>query len=141
MRIPGTFVAATLLALGATCLTLAADPRRLAGSYVWDQRGKSGDLEALFTATGEKQWDVAFHFTFKDEDHVYSGTAEGSLTDGEMKGRVLNEQKSRAFTFKGSFADGAFSGTHAEEEDGGELQTGTLTLREVAAASPAPRRE
>ncbi len=138
MRIPKTFVAAILLSLGASSLIQAAEPRRLKGAYVWDPRGKSGDLEALFTATGEKQWDVAFHFTFKDEDQVYSGTAEGSLTDGAMKGRVLNEQESRAFTFKGSFADGAFSGTHAEEEDGGERATGTLTLREVAAAPASP---
>jgi hypothetical protein len=114
----------------------AGESRRLKGGFAWNQRDKTGDLEAVFTPTGDKKWDVAFHFTFRDEKHVYSGTAEGGLAEGELKGTVLNEQKSRTFMFKGAFADGGFQGTHAEIEDGQDHPTGTLTLRE-SAAEPA----
>ena len=31
-----------------------------------------------------------------------------------LEGRVLNDNKRRTFTFDGSFAEGEFSGTHAE---------------------------
>jgi hypothetical protein len=49
---------------------------------------------------------------------VYSGTAEGSLSEG----------KKRTFTFTGEFDDGRFSGTHSETTGGREASTGTLTL-------------
>lgn len=134
----GTFLALVALVFGASRIARAAQPRRLTGEFAWDTRDKSGDLEAVFTPTGEHRWDVAFHFSFRNESHVYSGTAEGDLGQGQLKGTVYNEPKSRTFTFKGAFADGTFSGTHAEIEDGAEHATGTLTLREpVAVPTPA----
>jgi hypothetical protein len=109
----------------------ASEARRLKGDWVWSNGG-TGDLEAVFTPTGEHKWDVAFHFNFRDEDHTYSGTAEGDLGGGELKGRVQNEGKSRTWVFKGKFEGGKFSGTHAELRDDKEQTTGTLTLREPA---------
>jgi len=106
----------------------AEDSKRLKGEFVWTHRDNSGTLEAVFTPTGEATWNVDFHFSFRGDDHTYSGTAEGSLSEGALKGTVQNEDKARTFTFTGSFEGGAFSGTHAEIVDGKAQQTGTLTL-------------
>jgi hypothetical protein len=106
------------------------EERTLTGSYRWADGGRSGDLKAVFTPTGDSKWDVAFHFDFNGERHVYSGTAEGTLSGGVLEGRVLNERRNRSFTFKGTFSEGEFHGTHAETTGGGEQATGSLTLKE-----------
>ena len=107
----------------------AEDTQTLKGEYVWSNRDRGGDVEAVFTPAGKKKWDVSFYFNFRDQDHVYSGTAEGSLSKGKLSGTVKNESKKRTFTFTGEFKDGAFSGTHSEIGDGREQATGTLTLQ------------
>ena len=126
----------TLLTLLALLLLLclgggasAADKRTLNGEYVWNQ-GAKGDLEAVFTATGQDEWKVAFHFRFRGRDRTYRGVAEGSLSDGKLEGRVRNENERRTFTFRGEFEDGEFRGTHAETTGGGQRRTGTLKLSE-----------
>ena len=101
----------------------------LTGEFVWEHGNSTGDLEAVFTATGEESWDVAFHFTFRNKPHTYSGSAQGSLTAGELSGTVLNENKKRTFKFEGSFEDGVFNGKHAEVRAKRTSSTGTLTLR------------
>ena len=70
---------------------IAEDSQTLTGEFVWDQRGNRGDLEAVFTATGENTWNVDFHFTFRGSPHTYSGTAEGSLSQGALS--VVDEGK------------------------------------------------
>ena len=125
---------ATLIAVAALVLTgyigiVGADePRTLKGEFVWNHRDSAVDLEAVFTPTGENRWDVAFHFEFRGKPHTYSGTAEGSLTDGGLSGKVRNENKKRTFTFKGKFKNEVFTGAHAETTDGRAQSTGTLTL-------------
>jgi len=116
---------AILLAAGAAG---AEESRTFIGEFVWNQRGNRGDLEAVFTATGEGTWDVTFRFSFRGSPHLYQGTAEGSLTEGDLSGKVLNESKKRTFTFTGAFKDGEFRGTHAEIEGRRKVDTGTLTL-------------
>ena len=116
---------AILLAAG---VAGAEESRTLTGEFVWNHRGNRGDLEAVFIATGQETWDVAFHFTFRGASHVYKGTAESSLSEGDLRGKVLNETKQRTFTFTGAFKDGEFRGTHAEIEGQRVVQTGTLTL-------------
>ncbi len=106
----------------------ADEPQTLAGEFVWNHRGNRGDLEAVFIATGQETWDVAFHFTFRGASHVYKGSAEGSLSEGDLRGKVLNESRKRTFTFTGAFKDGEFRGTHAEIEGKRVVETGTLTL-------------
>jgi hypothetical protein len=121
-------VAAVALCPG---LAIGGDEERtLKGSYHWSDGGRKGDLKAVFTPAGEAKWDVAFYFEFSGEPHVYSGTAEGTLSGGVLKGRVLNEGKNRSFVFKGNFTEGEFRGTHAETTDDGEHATGSLTLKE-----------
>ena len=105
------------------------EERTLTGSFQWAEGGKEGDLKAVFTPTGEAKWDVAFYFEFSGKPHIYSGTADGTLADGVLEGKVLNEQKNRSFIFKGTFSKGEFRGTHADTTDGGEHATGTLTLK------------
>jgi hypothetical protein len=114
--------------ISASVIALADGKKTLNGEFNWIGRDVSGDLEAVFTPTGEGSWDVDFHFDFRGSPHVYSGTAEGSLSDGKLEGQVRNEDKKRSFTFTGSFDDGKFSGTHAETTAGREASTGTLTL-------------
>jgi len=106
----------------------ARDPRTYKGTFTWTQRDATGDLEAIFTPTGDATWDVAFHFNFRDKPHVYAGTATGRLSDGALEGTVQNESLERTFRFHGTVEDGKFEGQHAEIDGGEEQETGTLTL-------------
>ena len=98
------------------------------GEFLWSRRDTAGELEAIFTPTGDGTWDVAFHFTFRERPHVYAGTAKGRLSEGELEGTVQNESKERTFTFRGTVRDGKFEGQHAEIAGGEEQETGTLSL-------------
>lgn len=100
----------------------------LKGSYMWEQAQETGALEAIFTPDGAGHWKVAFHFTFQGEAHVYSGTADGSLTNGSLAGRVQTDSGKGVFTFSGEFKDGKFQGSHARLTAGNEERTGTLSL-------------
>lgn len=137
--------ASTLLRLGVTaCFALAAlavvatttasttdDSRAtqqvLDGEFVWTGYD-SGPLEATFEPTGENQWKVAFRFRWNGEPKVYRGTAEGSLTDGPLRGTVQNETQRRSWNFEGTTTDGVFEGTHEEIKRSRAVRTGTLTL-------------
>jgi hypothetical protein len=113
-------------ALGAT--PPAAD-RELRGEWVWND-GARGELTAHFTPVEANRWNVDFRFRFDGEPHVYSGTAEGNLKDGMLRGTVKNESGRRTFTFDGEFREnGEFRGKHAETTSGRRHETGTLTLR------------
>ncbi len=102
--------------------------KTLTGEYRWTQGNTSDELKAVFKADGESAWDVKFYFDFRDKPHVYTGRAEGSLTDGPLKGEVKNENKRRTFTFEGTVENGKFRGKHAELQDGEPYATGTLDL-------------
>ena len=107
----------------------AADAHTLTGQFKWNRQDEPGDLKAVFTPTGENTWDVSFYFTFREEDHVYSGTAEGGLGEGDLKGKVMTDgEKPSPFSFEGKFVDGTFSGTHASMRNEEPEETGTLTL-------------
>ena len=119
-----------LVALGGT---LAAEDVTLEGSFVWERQddNRDGDVRAVFTPTGENEWNVAFHFDWEDGPHTYKGTATGSLSSGELKGAVEADggHRKMSFRFTGSFENSTFTGTHAFLDKEGELRhTGTLTL-------------
>lgn len=124
-------LAALAIVLVAAPPLLAADPQKLQGEFIWERsdRNVSGPLEAVFEPTGDETWNVSFYFSLDDEDHVYSGTAEGSLTEGELRGRVMTDgEKPAPFEFEGKFVEGSFQGTHAGLRDGKKDPTGTMTL-------------
>ena len=133
-RFPGENMKRTALLLVVAAMLLPAtglraeDATTLTGEYVWTHRDAGDALEAVFIPAGEAKWNVAFHFNFRDKPHTYSGTAEGSLSEGKLEGEVRNESKERLFVFSGQFENGKFEGTHAEIRDGGKRDTGTLTL-------------
>ena len=122
-------VVAVLASVSIGLVTGAGGKQTLKGSYEWTDSQGTGGLEAVFTPTGEGKWDVAFHFVFQGQPHIYAGTAEGTLAGGDLTGRVLNEGKNRTFVFTGTFSDGEFRGTHAEIGRDGKHPTGTLTLK------------
>ncbi len=117
--------------------TGAGNKQTLTGSYVWNS-GRPSKLKAVFTATGEDRWDVAFHFRFRSSPETFRGTAEGSLSGGTLKGEVKNRggRGSRTFSFHGEFENGTFRGTHAEVFGRRESSTGSLTLK--GQGPPAP---
>ncbi|MEM7352189.1 MAG: hypothetical protein AAF657_15420 [Acidobacteriota bacterium] len=127
--------AIAILALAALALTapslFADESQTLTGQFIWERSDKNidGDLRAVFEPTGESAWNVSFYFKFEEKDHIYSGTAEGSLTDGTLKGKVMSDgDKPRPFEFEGTFADGSFQGTHTGFRKGEPSPTGTMTL-------------
>lgn len=124
----GSMIAVLLLGSWAGFALAADESTTLTGEYIWENRDTKGDLEAVFTPTGEGTWDVSFHFDFSDKPHTYTGTAEGSLTEGALSGEVRNEDKKRVFRFAGAFEDGTFRGDHEETTEGRERRTGTMTL-------------
>ena len=103
----------------------------LTGEFLWKHMNHTGDLDTVFTRTGDGAWGVEFRFVWEGELHVYRGTAEGSLTDGELRGNVVrdNHERPQTFFFAGRFERGRFTGTHtALQASGGTHPTGTLTL-------------
>jgi hypothetical protein len=125
----GAVLAVVVLFMAAGIGAYADDSTTLTGEFVWEGGNTAGDLKAEFTPNGDGQWNVEFHFEFRGRPHTYSGSASGSLVEGRLEGRVLNESKKRTFTFEGTFQDGVFSGSHAEMHGDEESSTGTLTLR------------
>ena len=130
-----------LAAIAVTVLTLllfvqggavpSGDEVPLTGEFLWKHMKHTGDLDAVFTKTGDGAWGVEFRFVWEGELHVFRGTAEGSLTDGELRGNVVtdNPQRPQTFFFAGTFERGRFTGTHtALQPSGGTHPTGTLTL-------------
>ena len=108
---------------------LAEESQTLEGSFVWNNENRTGDLEAVFTETDPGRYNVDFRFEWEGKPRVFSGTAEGSLSSGELVGRVQNATKEHTFVFTGSFENGTFNGTHAVlNEEGEETDTGTLVL-------------
>ena len=106
------------------------DIRTLTGQYKWNYQKSPGKLRAVFTPVDRGNWEVVFHFTFDGRKHAYAGTAEGTLSEGELKGTVKNENRRRTFVFEGRFEEGTFRGRHAEIRGTGQRKTGTLILAE-----------
>jgi len=131
-HLKGFAIVVALLVVACAPSFAEGDEVTLTGQFVWerDDGNHSGDLKAVFTPTGKKTWNVSFYFEWEDGRHVYEGTAEGSLTKGELKGEVVNDNKERpgTFRFKGKFKDGVFEGRHGSVRDGKENELGTLTL-------------
>lgn len=122
-------LAVSLFVVTASAARSESEPSHtLTGQYVWTYQNTPGDLEAVFTRTGEGRYDVVFHFTFDGQPRAYRGTAEGSLSEGTLSGTVKNENRRRTFVFDGAVSEGTFRGTHAEIRRGKERRTGTLTL-------------
>ena len=109
----------------------SGDEVTLTGEFLWKQMNHTDDLEAVFTKTSDGAWGVEFRFVWEGKLHVYRGTAEGSLTDGELLGNVVtdNPERPQTFFFAGRFEHGQFTGTHtALQARGGMYPTGTLIL-------------
>ena len=102
--------------------------RTFTGEYTSDKLGDKGSLEAVFEPTGDGSWDVVFLVLLDERLRRFAGTASGSLCDGELTGRVQDEDRLHIFTFRGEFEDSRFHGTHAESSGGREVPSGTLTL-------------
>lgn len=124
------------LVLIAALAPSAAEPsaesgeRTLVGNFMSGFQDRVKPLRAVFTPAADDEWTVVFHFRFNGADHEYTGTARGSLDEGELSGLVENEGGRRTFTFHGEFDDsGVFSGRHAEIRGSRSSDTGTLTLK------------
>lgn len=111
----------------------ASEEWTLTGKYMSGYQDGEEPERAVFSPQGQGEsnsWNVEFRFKFNGYDHIYDGTANGSLTDGRLRGEVTNERKRRNFRFEGVFKDGEITGRHAELSRGREQYTGTLTLGE-----------
>lgn len=126
------------LAVGAVAATSPSGPpadsggrtRTLHGIYTSGFQNGPQRLRAEFTPAEEGAWKVSFHFRWSGADRVYTGGATGSLTEGVLRGRVVNEDRTRVFSFRCEFdKKGRCKGRHAEVVPTGEHDTGTLTLR------------
>ena len=132
MAIPVRLLVVLAIVIVAAGTAAADDEVALVGSFVWERSDKTlgGELDVVFTPSGTGEWMVAFQFDWEDEPHVFSGTAQGSLT-GDLTGNVASDDPGHPlkFEFKGAFLDGKFTGTHGYFNGKGELvDSGTLEL-------------
>ncbi len=137
MKLKTALASLVALALLFVCIPLMAsdakapETQTLTGEFVWERSDESvtGDLEAVFEPTGEATWNVSFSFVFDEKEHVYAGTAKGSLTEGPLQGRVMTDGENPSpFEFEGAFTEGNFQGKHASLRQGEAESTGTMTL-------------
>ena len=112
-----------------------SDSTTLRGEYEWSKRGEKGTVKAVFSPREDDAWDVSFHFSFRNQQHVYKGQAHGSLADGPFEGSVKNEDGKRTFVFEGRFKQGVFRGKHKETTPG-RVNDGTLTLGQPTSRDP-----
>jgi hypothetical protein len=125
-----------LLLLGLGSLPAMASPTTLRGDYRWGNDSPQS-LEASFTAAGGKDsWYVSFYFRHAGEQHTYRGTAQGSLTGGELRGTVKTEDESRTFSFECTFQNGTCRGSHYEVSGNRRSKQGTLSLKAVKGSEP-----
>lgn len=118
----------TLTALGASAAA-GTDDTVMQGEYFWKDGGERGAVSATFQPSGDRRWNVEFHFRFDGRDHTYTGTAEGAVGEGSLAGTVQTENGRRTFSFRGTVRNGAFEGTHSETGRGREYPTGTLSMK------------
>ncbi len=129
MRRLALTLAVAVLLLGAYTGIAQAKATEMNGHFVWNNEDQTGDLKAVFTKTGKGMYDVSFHFMWEDEPHVWSGTAEGDLKDGMLKGKVMTDgERQSEFVFSGEVKKGKFEGTHGSMRDGEMNDTGTMAL-------------
>ena len=132
-RVAKIVLAASVLAIFITGAIAENSEVTLEGSFVWarDDGDHTGDLKAVFTPSGDDAWNVAFHFVWEDEPHIYAGTATGNLKSGSLEGEVENDSEERKTTFRfaGNFEDGVFKGTHGALKDGELNELGTMELK------------
>lgn len=122
-----------LLAGGGSTASNAADDgkRTLNGLYTSGFTNGPQRLRAEFTPAEDGTWTVDMHFRWEGRDRVYTGVAEGSLSEGLLHGRVRNEDRTRIFTFRCEFdKKKRCKGKHSEVVRTGESETGTITLKE-----------
>ena len=107
------------------------------GTYNWSAQGdRQHTVTAVFNETEPGKYKVDFSFKWGNKDHIYSGTAEGSLTNGKLVGNVrADDQPNRRFGFNGNSVKGVFSGDHHEKRGNHEAATGRITWKPKAAAT------
>jgi hypothetical protein len=123
-------IVAVLFAILAVNRADAAEKRTLTGTLMSGYQDGADPVRAVFSPRGENQWNVSFFFKFNGYNHAYRGTADGSLSGGELSGEVVNETRQRRFSFSGAIREGKFTGRHAELKRGKRIDTGTITLAE-----------
>lgn len=125
-----------LIAVAAASDDASAETTVLTGEYRWVNMDGPGPLEMVLERTGDGTYDVLCHFKFQGRERTYHGTAEGSLEpEGELIGKMFNENERRTFIFEGSFShDGSgFSAVHEETTPSRARRTGTLEVERASA--------
>ena len=102
-------------------------PVTLKGHFTEGGHRHQHDLRGVFSRTGSKQWDVAFHFVWGKNKHVYKGTVTGDLQDGPVQGQARSG--GRTWVFAGMARDGTLSCKHYETTGGKRHPTGDFLIR------------
>ena len=77
------------------------------GTYKW--RKECNPLTAVFTPDGANKWTVVFTYTRGRKKGTMTGTAEGDLTTGAIKGKAERKKGGRNWTFSGTAKSGVLS--------------------------------
>ena len=116
-----------LLGLGVGTAQARKDTTTFQGRYDWSQGG-GDELRADFRPDGENRWKVAFRFQFSGRKETWSGSAQGSLTEGSTLTGTAT-MGSRNWVFDAAIKDGVMSGSHREvKRSGREYTTGTFEI-------------
>jgi hypothetical protein len=116
-----------LVGFGVGTAQARKDTTTFEGRYDWSQRG-GDELRADFRPDGKGHWTVAFRFRFNGREETWSGTAQGSLSDGSTLTGTAR-MGSRNWIFDAEIEDGVMRGSHREvKRSGREYTTGTFEI-------------
>ncbi|MCZ7646080.1 MAG: hypothetical protein M5U26_12465 [Planctomycetota bacterium] len=100
------------------------------GTFSWsNEKNQKHDIKGVFTPNGDKKWNVVWTFTWKGGAQTWKGTAEGDLTNGEVKGEGLHPNGKRTFSFVGAAKDGNMEIKHTETTGGRPKDTGVMVIK------------
>lgn len=102
------------------------------GTFDWGRK-KDQKIQGVFTPDGANKWKVVWTFKWKKKDEIYTGSAEGNLVNGSVKGSAIrmdhkdktkpHPKDKRKFTFNVTAKDGTLSGKHSAK--------GTISLKKT----------
>ena len=102
----------------------------LTGTYNWGKKAKQ-PLKGVFTPDGENKWKVVWTFKHKNKPHTYTGTVEGNLQNGPIKGESVNEGGKRKWKFEGAAKNGVIDCNHVELKGKREKKTGQFSIKKT----------
>ncbi len=106
------------------------------GTFEWSRKkGKKHNIKGVFTPDGANKWKVIWTFKWGKGNETYTGTAEGNLDNGPLKGQALRKQgpkvkkpDKRLWKFEGVVKNGELNANHTSSNG---KPSGIITIKKT----------